>query len=145
MAVVRWTPRRMLSPFEEIDRLFDAMWPTFDRLTRGGAWYPAVDVRETADAVEVTAELPGLDPKDVEIHVKDNVLTISGEKKLEEERNEGNVYYAERQFGKFERALTLPAYVQADQARASFKNGVLTIHLPKVEQERTRRIEIKTE
>ena len=147
MAVVRWTPQRLFDPFAEIDRVFDAMFPSFNAATRRSRWYPAADVHETADTVEVTVELPGMSHEDIELTVKDNVLTISGEKKYsrEEKDEDANVYYAERQYGKFERSLTLPAYVEADKAEATFKDGVLTVTLPKVEHQRSRQIQISTE
>jgi len=132
---------------EEMDRVFDTVFPSFFSPLRRETWYPTVDVVETADAVDVTAELPGLEDKDVELSVRENVLTISGEKRAEHEQKDEkrNIFYAERSFGRFERSLTLPAYVDAEKATATFKNGVLTIHLPKVEQHKSRTIRITGE
>ena len=124
----------------------------FDRVLRGlgaheltSAWAPAVDVRETADEIEVDVELPGLNPADVDARVENGVLTVSGEKKAEiEEGKEGSDYHlVERRYGRFERSFTLPRSVQADRVEASFTNGVLQVRLPKTEAAKPRRIEIR--
>jgi HSP20 family protein len=132
---------------DEMERMFDAVFPTFFNPIRRESWYPAVDVVESADAVDVTAELPGLADNDVELNVRENVLTISGEKRVETEKSDEkrNVFYAERSYGRFERSLTLPAYVDAETATATFKNGVLTVHLPKLEQHKSRTIKVSGE
>jgi HSP20 family protein len=108
---------------------------------------PRVDVSESENEYEVTAELPGIDEKDVELTLADNVLTIRGEKKVEREEKDKdkNYYMSERSFGSFRRAVPLPAEVDEDRVEANFKNGVLTVHLPKSPQAqaRTRRIEVK--
>jgi len=147
MSVIRWTPRRVSNPFEEMERAFDTVFPSFFSPTRREGWFPAVEVRETAKAVEVAAELPGLTEKDLTVDVKENVLTLKGEKKhaREEKDKQENIYYAERQYGSFERSISLPAYVQADKAKASFKNGVVTVTLPKREDETGRRIDVTVE
>lgn len=146
MALVRWTPRRVASMADEMERFFDTVFPSFFAPLRREAWYPAVDVVETADTVEVTAELPGLSEEEVEINVRENVLSICGEKRAETEKRDErrNIFYAERSYGRFERSLTLPAYVDAEKAEATFKNGVLTIRLPKLEQHKSRTIKVKS-
>lgn len=144
MALVRWSPRRLASVSDDMERVFDTVFPSFFSPSRRERWYPSVDVVETADSVEVTAELPGLSENDVELTIRENALTLSGEKRVESEPKDEkrNVYYAERSYGRFERSLTLPAYVDAEKASASFKNGVLTAHLPKLEQHKSRNIRI---
>ena len=131
--------------------LFDAFLPFsgfsvpgFYAQTRAEGWSPPVEVVETADAVDVAAELPGVSADDVHVNVKDNTLTIDGEKRWERgEEDDSAVYYAERRYGKFKRSLTLPASVQTESAAATFKDGVLRIHLPKVERLRSRDIAIE--
>ena len=147
MALIRWNPRRMSDPISDVERVFDTVFPSFFASTRRGSWLPAVEVRETADDVEVSAELPGITEADVQVDVRENVLTIKGEKTRAHEvkDDKANVYYAERNYGAFERSLSLPTYVQADKAKATFKNGVLTVRLPKREDERGRRIEVSAE
>ncbi len=125
---------------------------SFDRFFRRpagaqgmGLWAPAVDVRETNDEIHVMAELPGLKPEDVSVTVENGVLTISGEKKheVQEGKEEGNYYLFERRYGRFERSFTLPRTVNADQVNARFRDGVLTIVLPKAEEARPRKVQIE--
>ncbi|HZT19832.1 MAG TPA: Hsp20/alpha crystallin family protein [Dongiaceae bacterium] len=137
------------SPFEslrtEIDRLFDdfgrfpfgfgrsggALEPFWRSAGQGGATMPAVDVVEKENAYEISAELPGLDEKNVEVKVADDVLTISGEKKEEKEEKEKGYYRSERRFGSFQRSFELPPGVDQNKIEASFQKGVLTVTLPK--------------
>ena len=106
---------------------------------------PRFEVSETEDNVIVEAELPGLEEKDIELTLQDNVLTLKGEKKREEEIKKKNCYISERSYGHFQRSLQLGSGVDADQVNASFKNGVLTISIPKLEPEKSkaRTIDIK--
>jgi HSP20 family protein len=121
----------------EINRLFDYFWrdfdlPMFGRAERGrGFITPKVDIREDAKEIVVAAELPGLDEKDLEVTMSDNALIIKGEKKGEHEEREGGYTYRERSYGAFQRAIPLDVDVLEDQVAATFKNGVLTITLPK--------------
>lgn len=106
---------------------------------------PAVDLVDTGENIQVKVELPGIDRKDVEILLKDDTLTIKGEKKEEKEEKGENRYYIERKFGKFSRTLTLPSRIKGDKAAAKFVNGVLHVTLPKVDEEKARetRVEVK--
>ena len=125
----------------EMNRMFDDFFRDFDRgfaapQLFGRTSWPNIDVAETDTEYKVTAELPGLEEKNVELTLRDNALTISGEKRDErEEKNEGR-YYAERFVGRFSRTVPLPVEVDADKVGAAFKNGVLTVVLPKSEQAR---------
>lgn len=130
------------SPFfalhREMNRLFDDAVHNFGLAPFGrefAAGWPSVEVSETETEVKVTAELAGLDDKDIELHVEDNVLTLRGEKRTEIEDKERR--YSERAYGRFERRLSLPAEVDEDAASATFKNGVLTVTLPKTQDART--------
>jgi len=126
----------------------------FDRLLNrfaGGAgetlsaWAPSVDVEESRDEIVVTAELPGVQPDDVNVTVENGILSISGEKR--DERQEGapesSGYMIERRYGRFERSFALPTSVAPEQVKAEFENGVLRIRLPKTEQAKPRRIEVQ--
>jgi HSP20 family protein len=137
----------------EMDRLFDDFFApaagegrNFAASTQPTALVrPSIDVDETEQAYRVSAELPGLTDKDVELNLRDNVLTISGEKRLEREEEKGGRRYAERSFGRFERTIPFPTEVDAERVDAVFRDGVLTITLPKNQkaQEKTRRIEVR--
>lgn len=111
------------------------------------AWMPRVDVTETEDEIQATAELPGMDEKDVNIEILDNVLTISGEKKSESEDHGKNHHRSERSYGFFRRSLALSNEVDRDKAVAKFKKGVLTVTLPKRTQKlnNAKRINVKPE
>ena len=139
-------------PFEsfrsEIDRLFDG----FLGRRRGeavpspfGGTWPSVDVHEAESAYTVEAEIPGLEAKDVELKLADNALTLSGEKKQETKKEENGRSYSERSYGRFQRTIPFDTEVDADKVTAAFKNGVLTVTLPKNPKatDKTRRIEVK--
>lgn len=111
-----------------------------------GEFSPRVDVVETEKELQVKAELPGLSEKDIQVSLSPDALTLSGEKKVEEEHRSGNVYRMERSYGTFRRTIGLPVDVDTEKAEAVFKNGVLTITLPKVAAGKsTRKIKVKTE
>jgi HSP20 family protein len=132
----------------EMDQLFDNFFaPSRSRNGErelAGSW-PSVDVQETDAAYSVTAERPGLDANDVEVNLRDSCLTISGEKRREERGENAHSFWSERSFGRFERTIPFDVEIDADRIEAGYKNGVLTVTLPKSEQaqDRTRKIEIK--
>jgi len=115
-----------------IERFFYG-WPTFDKDT-DVVWIPRVDVNETDQAVTIDIELPGIDKKDVKVEVRDNMLTISGERRSEKKTEDENCCIAERHYGKFERTFSLTDSVDANNISAKYKDGVLTIALPKTEK-----------
>lgn len=146
-ALTRWNPTsNLLSP--RFNRLFEEIFSDApsrffgDTLMERGTWMPAVDIRETETAIELDAELPGLSKKDIELSVENNVLTLSGERRFENEENRDNYHRVERGYGKFTRSFTLSGTVDREKVQAKFKDGVLTIHLPKIETAKARRIEI---
>jgi HSP20 family protein len=104
---------------------------------------PSIDVNETKDAVHVRAEIPGMEKDQISIDVQNNSLVLSGEKKHEAEKKDGNVHWKECSFGKFTRQIVLPSEVDSSKATAEYKNGVLNISLPKVENKNRKRIEVK--
>ena len=126
----------------EIDRLFDDFTRGFPRW-KSGDLVPVTDVTETDKEIEITAELPGLEEKDVEINVSDNVLTIKGEKKAEKEEKDKNYRVVERTYGSFSRSLELPSGVNQDAIKASIQNGVLKVTVPKPAPAQTKKIEVK--
>jgi HSP20 family protein len=138
---------------EEIDRLFDdfglrfngSSAPAMPRWPRAasGAMMPRMDVAETDKAIELTAELPGLEEKDVSVNLSDDVLTIKGEKKSEKDEKDANYRLVERNYGAFYRAFALPAGVKGDAIQATIDKGVLTVRIPKPEPAVTKKIEVK--
>ena len=145
MALQRWDPFRELERMhEDMDRLFRSFLTPRSPESTEVTCPVAVDVLEDKDKVVLKAELPGVDPKDVEINVQDNVISISGEKKMEHEDKRDNYVRVERYYGKFHRAFTLPPYVDPDGISAEYKNGVLTVTLPKRPETKPKQIQIKT-
>ncbi|GIX03322.1 MAG: molecular chaperone Hsp20 [Planctomycetaceae bacterium] len=124
----------------EINRAFEAFWNGEDMLRPLGENFlsPRMDVSETDDSVHVTVELPGLNEKDIEVELRDDRLRISGVKKDERETKEHNYHRMERVFGSFERVVALPAKVKREGAEARFKDGVLTVTIPKAEPTMTK-------
>ncbi|MBD3368973.1 Hsp20 family protein [Candidatus Fermentibacteria bacterium] len=145
---------RMLSLREEMNRLFDNFLYGFGQRSspsREVAWgrdfRPNVDVAETDGEVKVSAELPGMTEDDIDVEVDEEKVTISGEKMQQTEEEEGGRYWRESSYGSFLRQIPLPSSIEVDNARASFKNGVLQVTLPKLEEEKTsrRKIEVSSE
>lgn len=112
---------------------------------RHGAWWPVLDVAEQENAFVVKVELPGMKSEDIDISVHDNLLTISGEKKESMEQKSENCYHVERRYGSFRREIALPSGIDADKVQASCHDGVLTVTVPKSEQAKPKRIEVKAQ
>lgn len=126
----------------EMDRLFD---DTFGRAaTNGATWNPAVDVREEKDGFRFELELPGVEPANVEVTAENGMLSVSGEKKSEEERDEDRWHIVERTHGSFRRTFQLPQNVNEEAIEATFANGVLTVRVPKAKAPSARKIEVRT-
>ncbi len=149
-----WKPFRELAPFREFDRMrkeMDRLWDSFfegglrRRAEGGGEWLPFLDVSETKNELVVKAEVPGMDPKDIDISLSDGMLTIKGEKKQEKEEKEADYHLVERSYGAFTRSVQLPKEVQSEKINASYKNGILKITLPKSEEAKKKEIKIKVE
>jgi HSP20 family protein len=150
MAIMRYTRRQpTYSPWQQLEEASNRLARLFDETPFSGgadaaAWMPAVNVQETKEELVLTAELPGIRQKDIQIELENNVLSISGEKS--EERTEGDddrrYHVWERRYGSFQRSFTLPRTVMADQISAAFDAGVLTVRLPKAPEAKGRRIEI---
>ena len=146
--LTRWEPaREMMTLREAMDRLFDdAFTHPFSLSREGGSnWSsPAIDMYQTDDEVVVRAALPGIKPDEVQINVTNDVLTIRGETKQQEEKNDKSWHIREHRWGAFERSVRLPTGVMSDKAKADFDNGVLTITLPKSEEVKPKTITVKT-
>jgi len=141
MDLSRWEREmdRMMERF--FDRRTFPRWP--ERAMEIAA--PAVDLYDEKDEIVVKAELPGMDKENIEVNLSDHHLTITGEKKKEEEVKEENYYRSERTYGKFLRTLELPAEVHADKVKAAFKDGILEVRLPKTEAAKAKDIKVKVE
>ena len=142
MAIVRWDPIRELDSLQsDMNRLFDRF---FDgRGTNGSRrWIPAMDLVETEDHLVLRCDLPGLTEDDVDIEIKDNVLTVSGERNAENEEKSEGYYRVERAFGSFSRSLNLPQGVDTEKIEAHFDNGVLEVRIPKPERSKPTRVQI---
>ncbi len=126
---------------ELVNRMFEGLAPTLTAADEG--FVPRLDVRETADAIEVVAEVPGLKAEDIKVELNGDLLTISGEKRDERKSEEGSFHVVERRFGKFSRTIRLPVEVEREKIEAVHKDGVLTITLPKAEKATATTIEVK--
>ena len=138
--LIRWNPN--------LERLFDRAFSDFlapvgEDAVSTRRWMPAVDIKETPEALTFSAELPGLTKEDVQITLDNNVLTIAGERKFEKDVKEENYHRLERSYGSFARSFTVPGNVRFDQVDATFANGVLNVVLPKADEAKPRKIEIK--
>jgi len=150
MALVRFRPLgTALDPFRdvsdiqsEVNRLFDGFFGRQSQSQVERVWAPAVDMYETKDELVVAAELPGLSEKDIQLSIGGDMLTLRGERAWQHETKQENYYRGERWFGKFERSLPLPIPIQADKIKASYRDGVLTVRLPKAEDIKSRDIKI---
>ena len=143
-AVERWEPFRNVNDIQgEMNRLFDSF---FGRPATVAAcermWAPLVDMYETKDDLFVTLELPGVREKDVHVSITGDMLTVKGERRFESDVKDEGYYRLERVYGKFERSMPLPIPVQADKVKATYRDGVLEIRLPKVEEVKPKEIKI---
>jgi len=144
--IARWEPCRGVTTLQDqINRLFR------DTVERSGeesslsAWAPAVDIYETEQELVVKADLPDVDPKDLDIRVENNLLTIRGERKFEKKVSEENYLRIERSYGSFARSFTLANTVNSEAIKADYQNGVLTLTIPKREEARPKQIKVNVE
>jgi HSP20 family protein len=137
--------RRGSEPFrafeDMVSRMFDDWMPRFGGESRG--WSPALDMVDKKDEIMLRADLPGLEQKDIHVDVENGMLTISGSRQGEQEAKENDYYCCERWSGSFTRTVALPAGIDPDKIRATFKNGVLEVHVPKAAKPAGKSIEIK--
>ena len=146
MAIVRWTPafnpaRDLVSMQDDVNRFVDSF---FSNGRRDAALFtPTVDVEETPEGFVIKADLPGVSQKDVKVSLMGDTLVIRGERKNEQRSRESTPLRMERSYGMFERSFTLGAPVRSDQVKATYRDGVLEIHVPKAEEARLREIDIQ--
>ena len=148
MAIIKWSPAREIASLQQgINRLFEDVFaqPGGYDSDAMGVWRPPVDIVDTEDAIVIFAEIPGVEKNQVSIEVKDDVISIQGERVVDKSIGNGSYYRSERIFGRFGRSFALPAMVRTDKIRASFKNGVLKIIIPKPEEEKPRQVSISVE
>ena len=128
---------------QEMNRLFDSFFGSPAMMTTGDRfWVPLVDMYETKDDLHVTFEVPGVREKEVGVSITGDLLTVKGERKWDSEQKDDSYYCLERVYGKFERSVALPVPVQADKVKASYRDGVLEIRLPKAEEVKPKEIKI---
>jgi HSP20 family protein len=154
-AVTPWRPFMDLTYWErDMDRMMEDFFGRRSRPWWPERWFrgegldvrvPTVDVYEEKDEIVVKAELPGMDKDGIEVNLSDHTLTIKGEKKKEEEIKEENYYRSERSHGTFLRTVELPKDVRADKIKASFKNGILEVRMPKTEEAKAKEVKVKIE
>lgn len=149
MTLVRWNPigsaRDLVGIQDEMNRVFDSFFGA--PATRTGwepAFRPALDVEENAEEFVVRVDIPGMSQKDVKVSLMGETLTIRGERRNEQATKDGNVRRVERSYGAFERSITLDAPVRSDKVKATYRDGVLEVHVPKAEEARVREIEVQT-
>ena len=148
MAIVRWDPFRDLMTIQErMNRLFDQTLSKTRTEDEEGltasTWSPSVDIYETADSIVLKAELPGLNRENIDIQVRDNTLTLKGERKFEREVKDENYLRIERSYGAFQRGFSLPTVIQQDKIKATFKDGVLEVSMPKAEEAKPKQVKIE--
>ena len=149
MTLERWRPRTLgtWSPFEEMERFLSSNWPSrifWRRLpAEDMCWAPAMEMYEKDDHIIVRAELPGVKKEDVDVSISGDMLTLRGERKTSEEVSEGDYYRSELCYGSFSRSITLPAAVNAKKVEASYEDGILEIKVPKAEEAKPTKVQIK--
>ena len=144
--LLHWRGRNEVERFRrEIDRLFDDFFTGSPfRYFERGDWIPAVDMSENENEIVVHAEIPGMNAKEIDIFLNGRVLTMKGDRKQEQEEKEKKYHRIERRYGSFSRSFELPADVDGNKVKAAYKDGVLTLNLPKTKEQSVKRIEIKT-
>jgi len=146
-AVTRWTPTSRHPVERAFDRLFNQFFtpgPLSEREedVSETSWSPAVDVKESDEGLTVFVELPGVEKKDIDISLEDNVLTVTGKRVFSRDEKKESYHRIERAYGKFYRSFRLPTNVQGDKVAANYKDGVLSLEIPKAEEARPRQIKI---
>lgn len=142
-AVSRWEPFRGANTLQEqVNRVFNDVFERSSQESNLSTWAPAVDIAETEHELVVKADLPGVDAKDLDIRVENNVLTIRGERKFEKKVNEDNYLRVERAYGSFTRSFSLSNTVNSEAIKADYQNGVLSLSIPKREEAKPKQIKV---
>ena len=146
MQMTKWDPfKDLLTLQDRMNRLFDDSMRGVrqtDEGLAGAVWSPAVDIYETDNEVVLKAEVPGVNQKDIDIQVENNTLTLRGERKIDKETARENYHRIERSYGSFLRSFTLPGTIDQEKIRADYKDGVLKIEMPKLEETKSKQIKV---
>jgi HSP20 family protein len=144
MAIIRWRPLGEVNNFKrEMDQMFDNFFGSGKDVDEfSSAWHPSVDIKETKDDFVLMAEVPGMSKDDIKINISENTLTIKGEKKEEQKGDDQNYHRVERRYGAFQRSFTLPTQIHGTKVKAAYKDGILTITMPKKEEVKPKEIPI---
>lgn len=144
MALIRWEPFREVDALQrEMNRLFDSLSPTTtNKENLGVAFIPPAELHETPEAIHLKLEIPGMEAKDLDVQVTAEAVSISGERKSETKTEEKGVTRTEFRYGHFRRVIPLPTPIQNDKVQAEYKNGVLSLSLPKIEAEKTKVVKV---
>lgn len=144
MALIRWQPFQEIDTLQrEINRLFDDVLAPSSRRENGMAFFvPAAEMKETDEAIHLKLEVPGLEAKDLNVEVTADSVSISGERQTETKTEEKGMFRSEFRYGKFQRVIPLPAQVDNQKVQAEYKDGILTLNLPKLEDERRKVVKV---
>ncbi|WP_421656917.1 Hsp20/alpha crystallin family protein [Leptothermofonsia sp. ETS-13] len=141
MALVRWEPLREITSLQrEMNRLFDTLSPI--SAIDGDRFMPVVEMEETPEAIHLKAELPGIDIKDLDVQVAADSVSISGERKSTSRTEDKGIFRSEFHYGKFQRVISLPARIKNTDVKAEYKDGILHLTLPKVEEEKNKVVKV---
>jgi HSP20 family protein len=142
-SIVRWEPFRNFSTLQDqVNRLFETSFPGRAENSELTTWAPAVDIYETENELVIKADLPEIDEKGLDVRVENNMLTIRGERKFDEKVKEDNYLRIERTYGSFSRSFSLPNTVNTEAIKADYKNGVLTVELPKRAEMKPKQVQV---
>ncbi|HUJ80754.1 MAG TPA: Hsp20/alpha crystallin family protein [Candidatus Acidoferrales bacterium] len=145
-SVIRWEPFRNVNSLQEqFSRLFDTSFPGRSSESDLTTWAPAVDIQETENELVLKADLPGIEEKDIDVRIENNTLTIRGERKFEKQVNEDNYLRVERSYGSFSRSFSLPNTINTEAIHAEYKNGVLTVQMPKRAESKPKQVKVNVE
>lgn len=143
MAIVHWAPFQEIENLQrEMNQLFDTLSPTVTNRPSGATFVPAVEISEAPDMIYMKAELPGMESKDLDVQVTAEAVSISGERKSEMRREENGMVRSEFRYGKFQRVIPLPARIRNEAVEAEYKNGVLSLKLPKLDAEKNKVVRV---
>jgi HSP20 family protein len=144
MALIRWQPFREVEQLQrQMNRLFDEIMPNSEgTMSSGVSFMPAAEMHETHDTIQLRLEVPGLEAKDIDVQVSKEAVAIKGERKSEVKTEENGVTRSEFRYGSFQRVIPLPTRIQNEKVEAEYKNGVLTLNLPKAEEEKNRVVKV---
>lgn len=143
MSLIKWTPFGDIDTLQrEMNHLFEQFSPARREHLFGGSFVPAAELTETDEEIDLKIEVPGLTPEDIDVQVSAEAVSISGERRTEETREENGVTRSEFHYGRFQRIVPLPSRVQNTAVKAEYKDGILTLHLPKDEAEQKRVIKV---